>query len=172
MNTHEPSSARAQTGFFANTAQLLAAAGDGASPGESAAPRASARASVLRTLIVEDAPQISDRLIEMVSVPGEVEVMATAATEALALAACDAQAFDLAVVDLQLAQGTGFAVIRRLRAKDSPGHRACIIVLTNHAVPALKIAAFDAGADHFFDKSKNFSSISGVIAELLSGRAR
>jgi DNA-binding response OmpR family regulator len=169
MNTHEPSSGRSQAGFMASTAQLLAAAGEG-TPGESAAPAARTYAGVLRTLIVEDAPQISNRLVELVSRPGVVEVLAIAATEALALAACDKQVFDLAVVDLQLAQGTGFAVIRRLRANDHPGHRASIIVLTNHAVPALKVAAFEAGADHFFDKSKNFSSIPGVIAELLSAR--
>jgi len=80
--------------------------------------------------------------------------------------------FDLAVVDLQLAQGTGFAVIRRLRANDYGGHRACIVVLTNHAVPALKIAALEAGADHFFDKSKDFASIPRVIRELLSSRSK
>jgi DNA-binding response OmpR family regulator len=165
----QPSLERTQSGFVASAAQLLVAAGEGSAPGESAAPRSRASTGVLRTLIVEDAPQISDRLVEMVSQPGVVEVKAVAATESLALAACAAQTFDLAVVDLQLAQGTGFAVIRRLRANDQPGHRACIIVLTNHAVPALKIAAFEAGADHFFDKSKNFSSIPGVIAELLAG---
>jgi DNA-binding response OmpR family regulator len=161
---------RKQKGYLTGTAQLLAAAGEGSAPGDSAAPRVQASKGVLRTLIVEDAPQISDRLVEMVSAPGLVEVQALAATESLALAACDRQVFDLAIVDLQLAQGTGFAVIRRLRANDYQGHRACIIVLTNHAVPALKIAAFEAGADHFFDKSKNFSSISGVIADLLAGR--
>ncbi len=106
----------------------------------------------------------------MVSVPGEVEVMAVAATEALAIAACESQAFDLAVVDLQLAQGTGFAVIRRLRANDNDHHRACIIVLTNHAVPALRVAALEAGADHFLDKSKDFARVPQVIRELMAAR--
>jgi DNA-binding response OmpR family regulator len=169
MNMHETPHNRTQSGFLASTAQLLAAAQDGASPGDSVAP-SRASSTALRTLIVEDAPRIADRLVEMVSSPGIVEVTAIAATENLAIAACDQQAFDLAVVDLQLAQGTGFAVIRKLRANDYDGHRACIVVLTNHAVPALKIAAFEAGADHFFDKSKDFASIPRVIRELLSSR--
>jgi CheY-like chemotaxis protein len=42
--------------------------------------------------------------------------VATAATEDEALAACDKHNIALAIVDLQLAQGTGFGVIRRLRA--------------------------------------------------------
>jgi len=151
-------------------AQLLAAAEDGTSPGQAGAPLQQPRRTVISTLIVEDAPRIADRLVEMVTVPGEVEVMGIAATEALAIAACERQAFDLAVVDLQLAKGTGFAVIRRLRANDNENHRACIIVLTNHAVPALKAAAIEAGADHFLDKSKDFARIPQLIRALQAAR--
>jgi DNA-binding NarL/FixJ family response regulator len=166
----EPSHYLSQAGHATIAAQLLAAAEDGMSPGEAAAPLTRVATKVLRTLIVEDAPRIADRLVEMVSAPGEVEVRGIAATEALAIAACESQAFDLAVVDLQLAQGTGFAVIRRLRANDNEHHHACIIVLTNHAVPALKVAAFEAGADHFLDKSKDFARIPQVIRALLAAR--
>ena len=72
-------------------------------------------------------------------------------------------------LDLQLAQGTGFGVIRRLRAATG-SNPACIVVLTNHAVPALKVAAFEAGADYFLDKSKDFATIPRLIGELLSSR--
>ena len=73
----------------------------------------------------------------------------------------------LAIVDLQLAQGTGFGVIRRLRAATG-ANPACIVVLTNHAVPALKVAAFEAGADYFLDKSKDFATIPRLVGELLN----
>lgn len=124
---------------------------------------------LMNALVVEDSPQIAERLVELVSVPDRVEVVATAATEDEALAACDRYTIGLAIVDLQLAQGTGFGVIRRLRAAagSSP---ACIVVLTNHAVPALKVAAFEAGADYFLDKSKDFATIPRLISELLSGK--
>ena len=124
---------------------------------------------LMHALVVEDSPQIAERLVELVSVPERVEVVATAATEDEALAACDRHSIDLAIVDLQLAQGTGFGVIRRLRAATG-AHPACIVVLTNHAVPALKVAAFEAGADFFLDKSKDFATIPRLIAELLSNR--
>jgi len=123
---------------------------------------------VLNALVVEDSPQIAERLVELVSVPDRVEVIATAATEDEALAACDKHTIALAIVDLQLAQGTGFGVIRRLRAATG-SHPACIVVLTNHAVPALKVAAFEAGADYFLDKSKDFATIPRLIGELLNG---
>ncbi|HXS53163.1 MAG TPA: response regulator [Usitatibacter sp.] len=124
---------------------------------------------LMNALVVEDSPQIAERLVELVSVPSRVEVVATAATEDEALAACDRYTISLAIVDLQLAQGTGFGVIRRLRAATG-ANPACIVVLTNHAVPALKVAAFEAGADYFLDKSKDFATIPRLIAELLSGR--
>jgi len=123
---------------------------------------------VMNALVVEDSPQIAERLVELVSVPNRVEVIATAATEDEALAACDKHTIALAIVDLQLAQGTGFGVIRRLRAATG-AHPACIVVLTNHAVPALKVAAFEAGADYFLDKSKDFATIPRLIGELLNG---
>src|SRR5438045_9198337 len=123
---------------------------------------------VMHALVVEDSPQIAERLVELVSVPNRVEVVATAATEDEALSACDKHSIALAIVDLQLAQGTGFGVIRRLRAATG-AHPACIVVLTNHAVPALKVAAFEAGADYFLDKSKDFATIPRLIGELLNG---
>ena len=123
---------------------------------------------LMNALVVEDSPQIAERLVELVSVPHRVEVVATAATEDEALAACDRYTISLAIVDLQLAQGTGFGVIRRLRAATG-ANPACIVVLTNHAVPALKVAAFEAGADYFLDKSKDFGTIPRLVAELLDG---
>ena len=122
---------------------------------------------VMHALVVEDSPQIAERLVELVSVPDKVEVVATAATEDEALAACDKYTISLAIVDLQLAQGTGFGVIRRLRAATG-ANPACIVVLTNHAVPALKVAAFEAGADYFLDKSKDFATIPRLVGELLN----
>ncbi len=124
---------------------------------------------MMNALVVEDSPQIAERLVELVSVPDRVEVVATAATEDEALAACDRYAIGLAIVDLQLAQGTGFGVIRRLRAA-AGASPACIVVLTNHAVPALKVAAFEAGADYFLDKSKDFATIPRLVGELLNTR--
>ena len=124
---------------------------------------------VMHALVVEDSPQIAERLVELVTVPNRVEVAATAATEDEALAACDRHSISLAIVDLQLAQGTGFGVIRRLRAATGASP-ACIVVLTNHAVPALKVAAFEAGADYFLDKSKDFATIPRLVGELLNSK--
>lgn len=124
---------------------------------------------LMNALVVEDSPRISERLVELVSIPGQVEVVATADTESAATQACNAHDIDLAIVDLQLAEGTGFGVIRALREAGRQRH-ACIVVLTNHAVPALRNAAFEAGADYFLDKSKDFATLPQLIDQLLAGR--
>ena len=54
---------------------------------------------LMNALVVEDSPQIAERLVELVSVPNRVEVVATAATEDEALAACDRYTISLAIVD-------------------------------------------------------------------------
>jgi two-component system, OmpR family, response regulator len=132
------------------------------------APR-SCLVEVLQALVVEPSPMMGERLVEMLTIPGRLEVVATVATEDDALRACDLHDIDLAVVELQLAQGTGFGVIRKLRGRKT-GAPVCIVVLTNHAVPALKVAAFEAGADYFLDKSKDFNTIPRLIGELLVTR--
>jgi DNA-binding NarL/FixJ family response regulator len=124
---------------------------------------------VLHAFVVEDSPRIAERLVELVTIPGQVEVVATADTESAAIEACSTYDVDLAIVDLQLAEGTGFGVIRALRSAGRKRH-ACIVVLTNHAVPALRNAAFEAGADYFLDKSKDFGTLPQLIDQLLAGR--
>jgi len=124
---------------------------------------------LMNALVVEDSPRIAERLVELVSIPGQVEVVATAETESEATEACNAHDIDLAIVDLQLAEGTGFGVIRALREAGRQ-RNACIVVLTNHAVPALRNAAFAAGADYFLDKSKDFATLPQLIDQLLAGR--
>jgi two-component system OmpR family response regulator len=123
---------------------------------------------IIRALVVEDSPSQAERIVQLISLPG-VEVVACVCTEDQALEACERFHIDLAVIDLQLAQGTGFGIMRALgRRKENP---ARIIVLTNHAVPALKVASFEAGAGYFLDKSKDFGRLSLLAAELLPPRA-
>lgn len=120
----------------------------------------------LHALVVEDAAQIAERIVELISVPDRLKVVATCATEDDAEAAIERNRIDIAVIDLQLAQGTGFGAIRKLRAARNP-NPVVIIVLTNHAVPALKVAAFEAGCDFFLDKSRDFATLPRLIGEFL-----
>lgn len=120
----------------------------------------------LRILVVEDSETMAEAIIKRVSEPRDdkarVIVVTTAKTEDDAIAACDRATFDVAIIDLQLAAGTGFGVLRRLaREKPTPLR----IVFTSYAVPALKVAAFEAGADFFLDKSRDLSRLAAIAGE-------
>jgi DNA-binding NarL/FixJ family response regulator len=123
---------------------------------------------VQKALIVEPSPQIAERITELITVPGRLEVAETVATEDEGIIACETHDIRVAVLELQLAAGTGFGVIRRLRDQRIKNAKLCtVIVLTNHAVPALKVPAFAAGADYFLDKSKDFATLPRLIGDVL-----
>lgn len=117
-------------------------------------------------LVVEDSPAIAERIVLMLEEMG-YNIEGPHATEDEALKACDTKPYALAVVDLQLAQGTGFGVVRRLAALNRSGpHQCCVAVFTGYAVPALKVASYEAGADYFLDKA-DFNSVAKLAAVLL-----
>lgn len=121
----------------------------------------------LHALVIEDAVQMAERIVELITVPNRLVVVATCATEDDADIAMERNRIDFAIVDLQLAQGTGFGPIRHLRMR--PGPTPCVIVvLTNHAVPALKVAAFEAGCDYFLDKSRDLATLPRLVGEFLA----
>lgn len=119
-------------------------------------------------IVVEDWPSIAERIQQMLEEAG-FEVVGRIDTEDEALRAIERTPIDFAVIDLQLAQGTGFGIIRQLRkiAKTQP---VCIVVLTNHAVPALKVASFEAGADYFLDKARDFNTLPRLAREIIAER--
>jgi two-component system response regulator DevR len=57
---------------------------------------------------------------------------------------------DLVVLDLQLAEGSGIDVLRKLSSHDEP---PTFIVLTNHSDSGFRKLSLRAGAHYFFDKS-------------------
>jgi two-component system OmpR family response regulator len=118
----------------------------------------------MNVLIVEDSPHVAEHIASLLADAGAT-IVATHSTEDGALAACDRFHVELAIVDLQLHQGTGFGVMRHLRARHS-GPGCAIAVITNHAVPALKVASFEAGTDYFVDKKHGFEQLVRIYQEL------
>ena len=91
-----------------------------------------------------------------------------ATTEVDAVRQLLAQPVDVAIVDLNLKEGTGIGVIesvRALRATAPP----TIIVLTNYAFPEFEIACRERGADYFFDKSTQFGAVKLLLQSIRRG---
>jgi DNA-binding NarL/FixJ family response regulator len=116
----------------------------------------------LRVFLVEDSRIIRERLTEALSVPGRIEVAGFADTEGGAVAALRETEWDALVLDLQLRQGSGFGVLRVLHDQGRPA-RAKVIILTSYAFALYRAKSEQLGADHFFDKSRDYDRVREVL---------
>jgi|SRR6267378_4193873 DNA-binding NarL/FixJ family response regulator len=111
--------------------------------------------SPLRVFVVEDSELIRKRIIENVRAMGSFEVVGFAESEDEAIASIANLRPDIVVTDIQLKEGSGIEVVRKMRAQPYVP-RPRIYVLTNYAFPEYKRQCTVAGADEFFDKSSEY----------------
>lgn len=114
----------------------------------------------LKVFLVEDSPLLRTRVEAMIAgIPG-AQLAGHAAEEDAAVEGILAAGADAVVLDLHLAKGTGFDVLRRVMAK-APGTR--VYVLTNYPTEAHRNTAARLGALAFFDKSHEFDRLLGSL---------
>jgi CheY-like chemotaxis protein len=118
-----------------------------------------------RILLIEDSDVLSRRLVDLLSEPGRLAVAAQAATQADALVRLQEALFDVLVVDIELAEGNGVAVIRQARQFYPPEAQPLIVVLTNYASDFVRDHCFAAGADYFLDKMRDISMLKAIVAD-------
>lgn len=152
---------------FSSLVPRRSAAGDTAGHGEVGG--GTAATVPLRVFLVEDSPSVRDRLIDFLAEPGKVDVIGFADTETEAVRLLWAEPVDVAIVDLNLREGTGLGVIESLRALQSVP-RPTVVVLTNYAFPEFEIACRERGADYFFDKSTQFGALKVLLQSIQSNR--
>jgi DNA-binding NarL/FixJ family response regulator len=126
-------------------------------------------ATPVRVVLVEDSPLLRERLSESLVVPGRIEIVAQVDGEAAALDRLRAIQWDAVVLDLQLRQGTGIGLLRALQTIRPAG--GVVIVLTNYAIPRLRERSLALGADHFFEKARDFNRVRDVLEGLAVARA-
>jgi DNA-binding NarL/FixJ family response regulator len=119
---------------------------------------------MVRVFLVEDSSPICERLEAMLaSIAGATTIgRARSADEAVRTILSERP--DAVVLDLRLAQGTGFDV---LRAVHEQAPEIDLYVLSNHAGEPYRRRAEQLGARGFFDKTTEF----GRVLETLAARA-
>ncbi|WP_244246914.1 response regulator transcription factor [Nocardioides euryhalodurans] len=100
-------------------------------------------------LLVDDHDLIRDGLTGVFSAQPDMEVVGAARSVAEALEMYDEFRPQVVVTDLQLQDGTGLDVVRRVRREDA---RAGLVVLTMHSGDDQIFAAMEAGASAFVGK--------------------
>jgi DNA-binding NarL/FixJ family response regulator len=124
----------------------------------------------LRVVIVEDSPIIRARLAETLSEIPNLEITGQAESESDAVSLLGTGDWDAVVLDLQLKQGTGLGVLKKLRVDGRPSHTK-VIVFTNYAFPQYRDRSMSFGADFFFDKAREFHRVRDVLADLAAAPA-
>jgi len=142
------------------------------SPDEARAGSVTDLTAERRILLIEDSDVLSRRLVDLLSEPGRLSVTAQAATQSEALTRLKEAMFDVLVVDIELAEGNGVAVIRHARQLYPPEGQPLIVVLTNYASDFVRDHCFAAGADYFLDKMRDISLLKGIVADAQSKWAR
>lgn len=116
----------------------------------------------MQVFLVEDSAPVRDRLIAMLAeVPG-VELVGHAASAESAVREILATRPDVVVLDVSLAGGSGFDV---LRAVHPQAPQIEIYLLSNFAAFPYRQLAANLGARDFFDKTREFERVREVIAE-------
>ncbi len=96
----------------------------------------------VRVLIVDDHPMVREGLRSMLAGP-EIEVVGEAATEAEAIERAADLCPDVVMLDIQLADGNGLGVLRRLKAS---APQISVLIVTMHANAEFVREAVRAGA--------------------------
>jgi DNA-binding NtrC family response regulator len=117
----------------------------------------------VRVLLVEDSLPIRQRIRSLIEESGHCTVVGEAGSVAYALALFRTLEPDAVVLDLHLAEGEGYTVLKEIKL----AHPDCeVIVLTNFAMPEHRERCRKLGADHFFEKSHDFERVPLVLAAL------
>ena len=106
--------------------------------------------------------------VSLVGPDPNLEITGQAESESDAVSLLGAGDWDAVVLDLQLKQGTGLGVLKKLRLEGRASHTK-VIVFTNYAFPQYRDRSLSFGADFFFDKAREFHRVRDVLADLASG---
>jgi len=119
--------------------------------------------ATMHVVIVDDSRLVRERLVELLEGIADVEVVGQATSVAEGIAAVTALHPDFVLVDLKMPDGDGTAV---LVAAKHLAHPPVVAMLTNYPFPQFRKRCLEAGADFFWDKSRDFRRIPEALRRL------
>jgi len=118
----------------------------------------------LKVFLVEDSKLVRERLFEAIASTRETEFVGCAETESEAVEKLSNLECDAIVLDINLARGNGFEVLKSVRA--SRVRWPQVIVFTSYAYPFYRQLTMELGANFFLDKAKDFKLLLEIIKGL------
>jgi DNA-binding NarL/FixJ family response regulator len=123
----------------------------------------------MQVLIVDDSAIVRFRLAELVESVERVQVVGQAPGVTQAILGLKELRPDLVILDLQMPDGDGVAVLEAAKQLDPA---PVVIMLTNYVDDYNRLRYRAAGADFFLDKSKQFEEIPWILRGLMRQSAR
>ena len=113
---------------------------------------------VINAFLVEDKPDIRRTLVEAMEEIAPLRFVghADSETSARQWLGSHNEDWDLAIVDLFLAEGSGFGVLKDCQQRTA---RQKVVVLTSHNQENLLLRCRELGADEVFDKSQDVEKL-------------
>ena len=122
----------------------------------------------LRLFLVEDSALLRELLIDSFSLISGITIAGYADSEDEALAQLHASPCDIVIVDIQLRQGNGIALLRKLVDQPDVPMPICI-VLSNNVGTAYRRSIAQVELCFFFDKTTEFSQLHQLLVNLGAG---
>lgn len=122
----------------------------------------------LRVVLIEDSPKLCAVLRDMLGDLDGVEVVADADDEQGAISKLEQHQADLAIVDLELREGSGLGVLRTLQAEPQRFGHLRAVVLSNHGHKLVRARCAQLGVEGFFDKSFQMDELIDYIEAAVS----
>jgi DNA-binding NarL/FixJ family response regulator len=121
----------------------------------------------LTVYIVEDSAVVRERLVETIDEIPQARIVGHAETAAEALSALPAIRPRVLILDVQLREGSGFNVLKSMRARnvDWP---PLVIVVTNYPRDDYREISRKFGANYFFDKASEFDLVREAMLKELA----
>jgi two-component system OmpR family response regulator len=120
----------------------------------------------MRVLLVEDDRPLAEALMTLLARAGYAVDCVHDGASAEALAA--AERFDLVVLDLNLPQMDGLAVLRAMRRRSD---NAAVMILTARGAPLDRVRGLDLGADDYMTKPFDVGEFEARVRSLLRRQA-
>lgn len=117
----------------------------------------------MKVFIVDDAEAVRERLTLMLSEIKGIQIVGEAQDSREARHRIPLQRPDAVILDLQLPDENGRHLIPWLKALPKP---PIILVLTNYDFPQYRERCLQAGAEYFFDKSRDFDQVRELLEHI------
>jgi two-component system, NarL family, response regulator DesR len=121
---------------------------------------------MIRVLLAEDQQMMRDALATLLRMEPDIEVVAEVATGAAAVAAAQEHTPDVALLDIEMPDGSGLDAAAALRDR-VPACR--VLILTTFSRPGYLRRAMEAGARGFLVKDAPVQELATAIRRTLAG---